>query len=252
MTSQSDSGSVSRPDREVVDTLVALADTLVADYDVADFMHMLTARSVRLLSVDAAGLLLSDQRGRLQVVALSNHGSDVQDLFEAQRAEGPSWECFNTGSPVVLETLEPRPDDPWPSISARMRAQGYRSVYAIPLRLRDEVIGALNLLRSGPGVLVPGELSLARGLADIATIGLLQERTIREQHVLAEQLQSALTTRVVIEQVKGVLAERGGLDMDAAFAVLRSYARRHQFRLADVAQQVIDGAIPAQRIIDGR
>jgi GAF domain-containing protein len=257
MTTHSEPGAdVDVREQQVVKALVALADTLVADYDVTDFMHVLATRSVELLPVDAAGLLLSDQRGQLQVVAASDHRADLLDLLEAQRRDGPCWDSFTTGHPIVVEDTEsaaerdaPIAEEPWPRFTNRRRELGYKSVYAIPLRLRDEVIGALNLLRGSTGGLVERELLLARGLADIATIGLLQERAVREQHVIARQLQTALTTRMVIEQAKGVLAERTGRSMDSSFNSMRTYASAHRQHLGDVAQAVVDNRIPASDII---
>lgn len=245
-------------DQQVTETFVALADTLVADYDVVDFMHLLVTQSVALLSVDAAGLLLSDQRGQLQVVATSSHQAHLLDMFELQHHEGPCWDCFVTGHPVAHVDADadgapdsPSRDDPWPSFTSQRRNLGFRSVYAVPLRLRSQVIGALNLFRSETGAVPETDLRLAQGLADIATIGLLQERAVREQQHLAEQLQTALTTRIAIEQAKGVLAERGGLAMDDAFEVMRAYARSRNLHLTAVARDIIENRVPVRTILPG-
>ena len=246
-------------DRQLTETFVALADTLVADYDVAEFMDLLVTRSVALLSVDAAGLLLSDQRGQLQVVATSSHQAHLLDMFELQHHEGPCWDCFVTGHPVTDVDADPdgvpdspARDDPWPSFTDERRKLGFRSVYAVPMRLRSQVIGALNLFRSDTGAVSETDLLLAQGLADIATIGLLQERAVREQHLLAEQLQTALTTRIAIEQAKGVLAERSGLAMDDVFEAMRAYARSRNQHLTTVARDIIENRVPVRAIVSGR
>ena len=118
---------------------------------------------------------------------------------------------------------------------------GYRAVHALPMRLREETIGALNLFRVHPGALRAPSCASGQALADVATIGILQERAIRRREVLAEQLQVALNSRVIIEQAKGILAERGRLDMAQAFALLRGHARSNNRRLSDLARGVVDG-----------
>ena len=218
---------------------VTLADTLVADYDVIEMLHQLTIVCVDLLEVDAAGLLLSDQRGALQMAAASTEQARVVELFELQSDEGPCLDCFRTSRPIAAPDLRDMTE--WPRFIAHTLETGYRSVYAVPMRLRSETIGALNLFRVHPGVLALDELHIAQALADVATIGILQERTLRRREVLAEQLQVALNSRIIIEQAKGVLAERGKLDMALAFDVLRGHARSTNQRLSDVALGVVDG-----------
>lgn len=218
---------------------VTLADTLVADYDVIEMLHQLTIECVDLLGVDAAGLLLSDQRGTLQMAAASTEQARVVELFELQSDEGPCLDCFRTSRPIAAPDLRDMTE--WPRFIAHTLETGYRSVYAVPMRLRNETIGALNLFRVHPGVLALDELRIAQALADVATIGILQERALRRREVLAEQLQVALNSRVIIEQAKGVLAERGRLDMALAFDVLRGHARSTNQRLSDVALGVVNG-----------
>jgi transcriptional regulator with GAF, ATPase, and Fis domain len=223
------------------DTFVDLADTLVADFDVVDFLHLLADRSVALLAASAAGVVLADPRGELRVAAASSQEAGVIELFQIQNDQGPCLDCFRTGRPVTAPDLA-EPGQPWPRFAAAATAAGFRSVEALPMRLRDEVIGALNLFRAAPGPLDPADLRVGQALADIATIGLLQERNVRRSETLAEQLQGALNSRVVIEQAKGKLAERLGTDMDHAFAILREYARNSNQRLTDVARSFVDSA----------
>jgi transcriptional regulator with GAF, ATPase, and Fis domain len=221
-------------------TFVELADTLVADFDVVDFLDGLANRCVRLLDVDAAGLMLADQRGSLRVIASSSEQARLVELFQLQHLEGPCLECFQTGRPVSEVDLAA--SQRWPAFAPAAVGEGFASVQALPLRLRDEVIGAMNLFRRTPGGLDETGLRVGQALADVATIGLLQERNFRHQEVLAEQLQGALNSRIVIEQAKGILAERLGLDMGQAFDLLRSQARVQKRRLAELAGSVADGA----------
>ncbi len=222
------------------ETFVELTDTMVADFDMIDFLHVLTDRSVKLLDVSAAGLLLADPRGELRVVAASSETARLLELFQLQNDQGPCLECFRTGQPVWAADLDAQAQR-WPRFAAAARQAGFAAVQALPMRLRDQVIGALNLFRASPGAFDPGDVRIGQALADVATISLLHERSLRHSDIMNEQLQSALNSRVVIEQAKGKLAERLGLDMEQAFGLLRDYARSHNLRLADLAQAFIDG-----------
>ena len=221
------------------DTFVDLADTMIADFDVIDFLHMLTDRSVRLLSAAAAGVMLADPRGSLRVASASSEAAQLLELLQIQDDEGPCLDCCRTGRPVSATNLAGQ-DQRWPRFAAAATQAGFGSVYALPMRLRDQVVGALNLFGTGTSPMDHDDLRIGQALADVATIGLLQERNVRRAETLAEQLQTALNSRVVIEQAKGRLAERLRLDMDQAFELLRDHARHTNQRLTDVARQVIE------------
>ncbi|MFD7407037.1 GAF and ANTAR domain-containing protein [Streptomyces sp. NPDC059866] len=224
-------------------TFVELADNLVADFDLIDFLRLLTDRCVGMLDVSAAGVLLADRDGKLRVMAASDEQVRLLELFQLQNDEGPCLECFRTGVPVIvpdLGTVAAR----WPRFAVAAQRSGFGAVQALPMRLRDEVVGALNLFRITPGPFDPAAAPVAQALADVATISLLQQRTAQRSTVLNEQLQTALNSRVLIEQAKGKLAERQGIDMEQAFTALRGYARSHNRRLADVARALIDGSEP--------
>ncbi|CUR59943.1 conserved hypothetical protein [metagenome] len=226
---------------------VELADTLVDEFDAVDFLHTLTERTVELLPADAAGVILSDQRGRLQVVASTSNLAHVLELFELQSAEGPCLDCFTSGQRVV--NVEPEvAEQRWPRFSAAAAEAGYRSAHALPLRLRDQVIGAMNLFCLDRTVLGEDDLSLGQALADVATIGLLQERAVRQSELMAEQLQTALNTRVLIEQAKGVVFARDGVHVDEAFRLMRDHSRRHSQLLRDTAHQVIEGSLTIEAL----
>jgi GAF domain-containing protein len=230
------------PDRReqlLADAFVEMADTLVDDYDVLDFLHGLAAHCVDLLDIDAAGLMLADRRGVLRVAASSSEQVRLLELYELQNEEGPCLECFASGVAVSSDDLENGDGTRWPHFGSEAMAAGFRSVLALPLRLRSETIGALNMFRTGTGPLGSLDRSLAQALADVATIGILQERGSQRREVLARQLQDALTSRVVIEQAKGVIAERLGLHVDKAFDLMRGYARSQNEKLSDVAGRVV-------------
>jgi transcriptional regulator with GAF, ATPase, and Fis domain len=225
------------------ETFVELTDTMVADFDVIDFLHVLTDRSVQLLDVSAAGLLLADPRGELRVVAASSEAARLLELFQLQNDQGPCLDCFRAGQPVAAADLDAEADR-WPRFAAAARRAGFAAVQALPMRLRDQVIGALNLFRAQPGAFDPADVRVGQGLADVATISLLHERIMRQNETLNEQLQTALNSRVIIEQAKGKLAERLGVDMEQAFSLLRASARDRNRGLSQVAQAFVDGSEP--------
>jgi transcriptional regulator with GAF, ATPase, and Fis domain len=235
-------------ERTLTQAFVGLADTLVSDFDVADMLHSLVRHSVELLDADAAGLLLSDQRGGMQVLASSSERTRMLELLQIQANEGPCLECGQSGEPVAVPDLRGA-FERWPQFAPAAVAEGYAAVFAVPLRLRDEVIGAMNLFRTTIGDLPEDDQLVARGLADVATIGILQERALHDRGVLVEQLQGALNSRVVIEQAKGVIAERAGIEMDDAFTRIRNHARRTSTRLAEVAAQVVEGTIDVTALV---
>jgi len=225
------------------EAFVELTDTMVADFDVIDFLHLLTDRSVQLLDVSAAGLLLADPRGELRVVAASSEAVRLLELFQLQNDQGPCLDCFRRGQPVAAADLNAEAER-WPRFAAAAQQAGFSAVQALPMRLRDQIIGALNLFRAVPGGFDPADVRIGQALADVATISLLQERSMRQSDALNEQLQTALNSRVVIEQAKGKLAERLGLDMADAFSLLRDYARARNRRLSELAQALVDGSEP--------
>jgi transcriptional regulator with GAF, ATPase, and Fis domain len=222
------------------DTFVELTDTMVAGFDMIDFLHILTDRSVKLLDVSAAGLLLADPRGELRVVAASSEAARLLELFQIQNDQGPCLDCFRSGQPVQAADLAAE-GQRWPQFAPAARQAGFGAVQALPMRLREQVIGALNLFRASPGPFDPANVRIGQALADVATISLLHERSMRHSDTLNEQLQTALNSRVIIEQAKGKLAERLGVDMDQAFNLLRDHARTSNRRLSDLAQAFIEG-----------
>ena len=227
---------------------VGLADTLVADYDAIELAQQLIESSMTLLPIAAAGLLIGDVHGELHVLASSSEETRLLELLQVESDLGPCLLAYRTGQAVVVEDLSVEPQR-WPAFAEQAAEYHYQSVAALPLRLRDERVGALNLFRTAVGTMSPTDVAVGQALADVATIGILHHRTLGQAEVINQQLQFALNSRVIIEQAKGVLAERGSIDMDRAFVLLRSYARKTRRRLADVAQGVIDNT-DASAILD--
>ena len=223
-------------------TLVELADTLVADFDVVELLTLLTQRCVDVLEVDAAGLMLVAPEGDLRVMASSSETMRVLELFEVQAQQGPCLDCYRTGVPVVNQDLAAA-NGRWPQFAAEAVAEGFQTVHALPMRLRGVVIGALNLFSTARAALSQADIDAAQAMADVATIAILQHRAALEAQILNEQLNYALNSRIVIEQAKGMVAERENFNMEEAFSMLRNHARNHNLRLVDVARDVITSKV---------
>lgn len=231
-------------EQRLVKTFVELADTLVEDFDVVEFFSSLAERVVELGIASEVGILLVDETGDLQFIAASHERTHLLELFQVQNEEGPCQDCFTTGLPVSADDLEAA-SDRWPLFAPRAASAGFRSVQAVPLRLRGTVLGAFNLFLIDPGGIDQAAEAVVQAMADVATIGLLQQRELDRAHTVEGQLQRALQTRIGIEQAKGIISEQAGIPMDAAFALLRGYARNHNQKLHDAARDVVRGALAA-------
>jgi GAF domain-containing protein len=227
---------------DVVRSLVEMADTLVDDYDVIDLLTGLADRCVSLLDVSAAGVMLASPGGSLELAASSSEAMRLLELFELQEQEGPCLDAFRTGDLVEHENLD-ADTGRWPLFAAAALEAGFRSALAMPLRLRDVTLGALNLLSVNRIPMDDADLIVARAFADLATLSIVHHRASAQAQLLTEQLSAALSSRVVIEQAKGVLAERAGIDLAEAFARLRAFARSNNIRLTEVAQTAVDGTL---------
>jgi GAF domain-containing protein len=239
--------------QRISETLVELADTLVLGFDGIEFLHTLTERCVQLLDVDAAGILLIDQRGTLNLVAASTEQTRLLELFQLQNEEGPCLDCYHSGQSVACADLTAAPQR-WPQFATAARDQGFAAVQAVPMRLREQTLGALNLFRSSPDAIPIDATAIAQSFANVATISILQVRALRHSEMVTEQLQTALNGRLLIEQAKGILAERRHISLTEAFTLMRSYARNHNRLLSQVARAIInqtpditDLAIPPTR-----
>lgn len=228
---------------DVVRALVEMADTLVDDYDVVDLLTGMTGRCVDLLNASAAGVMLASPSGRLGLVASSSEAMRLLELFELQTEEGPCLDAFRSGETVEHEVLTAQ-SSRWPSFAAAALEAGFKSACAIPLRWHDGTIGALNLLSMRAEPMAEPDRIVARAFADLAAVSITQHRVSAEARRLNEQLSAALSSRIVIEQAKGVLSERAGVGLAEAFARLRRYARNENLRLTDVAHAAVDGTLP--------
>jgi GAF domain-containing protein len=236
------SGDVAR-EAVLARAFVRLADTLASDFDIVDFLHGLSADSVEILRAEAAGVMLADPRGGLRLIASSDERMRLLELFELQDAEGPCLDAFSSGRAVQASAANGRAR--WPVFATRASGEGFQVMCAVPLRVRTHVIGALNLFRGSDEPFTGIEMEIAQAMAEMAAIGLIQERALRERNLLTEQLQAALSSRVVIEQAKGMLAEYLTVTVDDAFKLLRIYARDHNRKLSQVASDLVDREIPS-------
>jgi transcriptional regulator with GAF, ATPase, and Fis domain len=236
-------------ERGIITAFVSLAGTLATGYDVVDLLTSLTVESARLLDVESAGLLLADSQGVLHVLAASSENTRQLELFQLQRDEGPCLDCYRAGQPVAVPDLDqtaPR----WPQFAAGAKLAGFASVHALPMRFRDKVLGTLGLFGTTAGALNDDDLALGQALADVASLALVQDKAAADSNTLNDQLQTALTSRVLIEQAKGAIAQSGQLDMADAFAALRRYSRDHNLRLTDLAQQVVSRSLAPETVLN--
>jgi len=224
----------------LVATLVELADNLVDNYDVIDILTLLSYRCVETIDVASAGVMLALPGGELQFVASSNESMRVLELFQIQANEGPCVDCYADGIAIINHELV-EPDAQWPRFTPRAIAEGFHSVHCLPMRLRGSTIGALNLFRTDVGQLTPADVVVAQGLADVATIAILQHQSSLSAKLLNNQLSFALNSRIIIEQAKGMISQSGNCSMDEAFARLRSHSRNNNLRLTDVATDIVSG-----------
>ena len=222
----------------LAEVFVEVSDTLVNQFDIIEFLQMVTSRTAELIDAAAVGLLLADQHGELQFMAASDEATTLLELFQVQTEEGPCLEAYRTRAPVMIPDVRVAADR-WPQFAPRAVQAGFRSVHAVPMHLRDQVIGAMNLFSTHTGGMEPNELVIVQSLADTATIGLIQERAIRRGEMLTEQLHAALNSRIVIEQAKGALSRIHGISVDEAFRLMRNFARHNNQRLGEVATYVV-------------
>jgi transcriptional regulator with GAF, ATPase, and Fis domain len=226
-------------EEQLFEKMASLADTLVAGYDVVELLQNLVDSCAELLDVSAAGLLLADADGRLELVASTSEENRVVETMQVASEAGPCIECFRTATAVSVPDIRHAPEE-WSEFRQACAENGFGSVYALPLRLRETTIGTLNLFRPEPGELNDRDARAAQALADMATIGILHERSWRAADTVRAQLQVALTSRIVIEQAKGVLAQTHRISVDEAFPMLRNYARSHRLPLSEVAQRLVE------------
>lgn len=236
-------------ERDIVRAFVDLSTELVNDYDMLEMLSQLTTNCASLLDVASVGLLLADDRGVLHLAAASSERSHQLELFQLQRNEGPCLDCYRSGAPVTVPDMAAE-QERWPQFSRAVLGAGFKSVHAVPMRLRGRVLGALNLFGEGVGVLEDSDLDLAQALAYVACVAIVNEKSASDHLTVNSQLQHALTSRIVLEQAKGVIAQTGGLEIDDAFKVLRRYARDHGRKLGDIAHDVVNRELRGEMLLE--
>ena len=223
---------------QLVEYFVHVADTLLEDFDLVDLLHDLTVNAALVSGAASAGLVLLDHQDRVRYMAASNEEGRLLELFQIQNGDGPCLDAIRGGRPVVNADLGEAADR-WPQFAPAARAAGFQSVHAFPLRLGGQTMGALNIFGAEHSRFDPEEVRLVQGLADIATIAIVQERSRHPVEIVTEQLQTALNSRIVIEQAKGALARSESITPAQAFEVLRETARHTHQKISDVARSVI-------------
>jgi len=234
---------------QINNAFVAVADTLTTDFDVVDLLHTLVEQCTQILDTTAGGLMLVDGAGQLQLMTSTSEAADLVEVMQIAAADGPCIECFTTGTAVSVPDIE-NTDGRWPDFQKAARESGFRSAHATPLRLRGQVIGTMNLFGVKSEALSDRDAAVAQALSDVATIGILQERLVREGNIVAEQLHAALDSRIVIEQAKGIIAHSLSIDMDKAFGVLRAHARNNNLTIRFVADEISSGGLSVKRRSD--
>ncbi|GAA4671794.1 GAF and ANTAR domain-containing protein [Nocardioides nanhaiensis] len=235
-------------EREVIRAFVDLSHELTDDYDAVEMLTALTGHCADLLDVAAAGLLLADATGTLHLAAASSEGTGHLETFQLQRNQGPCLDCYRDNAAVTVPDLAAQTDR-WPIFNRAALTAGFRSVHALPMRLGGRSIGTLGLFGASTGLLGPDDLELAQALAHVASVAILNARSAGDRAAVATQLQSALTSRIVLEQAKGVLAHTGDLEMGHSFEALRRYARDHGLKLSEVAEALVERRLPGELVL---
>lgn len=240
---------MNEPSREtrINTAFVAVADTLTTDFDVIDLLHTLVEQCTSILDTDAGGLMLVDGDGHLQLMTSTSEGADLVEVMQLAADSGPCIDCFTTGTAVSVPDIQ-RTDGKWPEFQKAAMQNGFFSAHATPLKLRGQVIGTMNLFAAKRGALTERDIAVAQALSDVATIGILQERVVREGNILAEQLHRALDSRILVEQAKGIVSHTLSLTMDEAFAVIRAHARNSNLTIRVVAAGISDRSISIESI----
>ena len=240
---------MTRTEGDVTRAFVALASSLASGHDVIELLAELTRDCARLLDVASAGLLLADERGVLHVMAASSERTRELEVFQVQREEGPCRDSYLRGEAISIPDLDAVAER-WPQFVPAAREAGFASLHALPMRLGPAKLGTLGLFGTSTGALDVEDLGLGQALADVASVALVSDRAVSDRTAINEQLQTALNSRVVLEQAKGVLSQQGNLEMEQAFGALRRYARDHNLRLGELAQAVVSRQLPGRHVLD--
>jgi hypothetical protein len=220
-------------------TFVDLAQSLAGGQDCYEVLSMLSGRCVEVLPVSASGILIKDQVGVLQVIAASSQSAHLLDLFQLQNEEGPYFECSLTGSAVTDLTNDSA--SRWPRYSALARKQGFVATYALPLRTKGLIVGALNLFAMQP--LSEERLLVAQTLADAATLSVLQLDPVNDLEVITRKIIVTIEERNIVEQAKGMISQRFSVDADVALIKIRDASERTNSHIIEVARAIVSREI---------
>lgn len=226
-------------ENQLSDAFVGLADTLGDDFDMVDLFERLAGHCVALTGADAAGIMMSDGRGRLRVIAASDQGAAFLELFQLPAGMGPCLDTYTGGQSVIAAPIEACAER-WPELVPAVLAAGFRAVATVPLRLHDQVIGGVNLFYASPDPSTEEDLHLAQALSDVAAFAMLRwppQRASAEE--VLGRIQATITNKVAVEQAKGALAQFGGLSIADAGDALRTYAHTRRLRVTDVARAIV-------------
>ncbi|WP_134742381.1 GAF and ANTAR domain-containing protein [Nocardioides sp. 503] len=226
-------------EREIIRAFVNLSNDLADEYDVIDMLTTLTSHCADLLDVSSAGLLLADSKGVLHLAASSSERAEHLETFQLQRDEGPCLDSHRNDEVVSVSDLSAE-DGRWPQFAPAARAAGFTSVHAQPMRLRHQNLGTLGLFANRAGLLGQDDQELVQALAHVASVAIVNEAAASDSATVNAQLQRALTSRIVLEQAKGVIAHTGSVEMEEAFNALRRFARDRGRKLSDVAAAIVN------------
>ena len=225
--------------KSLAEAFAELVEATVGEYDVHELMQVLVDRCVGVLDVAASGLLVANGGSGLKVMAASDHRAELLELFQIQNDEGPCLDCYRSGEAIVAEAPKGGLDR-WPRFARACVNAGFSSVTAVPMRVNGTVFGGLNLFgtaeQPAPGI---GTAGVAQAMARVAAIVIEKDRVSHERATLIGQLETALESRVAIEQAKGILANHLDIDLNDAFERMRHRARSSRRLLRDVAAEVI-------------
>lgn len=233
------------PDRQLGQAVGEITDALVQDFDVVDVATQVVTSCAELVGADNVGLLVADAAGQLRLLAATSEEAHVIESFQVEGGDGPCLEAFTTGE-LVSAGSPGEIAGRWPHFARIAQREGIGAVFAAPLTMRGRPIGSLNVFSEAPGELDADARRKVELLAGLATVALTQAERVRDHATTVQQLQTALTSRVAIEQAKGVLIAATGVDVDEAFARLRAYARANRRRLSEVALDVVERRLDAE------
>ncbi len=227
--------------RALLEAYESFGRALLRPYEIGDVLYRLTDQVVEVLDIDGSGVCLAPNGGGLQLLSATDHHVAAIEDTQLTAGTGPILSAYETGEQVRVDDLVDAND--WPEFTRFAVDRGMRAVASLPMPVDERRIGALDLFRAEAHVWTDEEMQAAQGLANMASAYVLNHQALSESRTLAGQLQTALDSRIIVEQAKGLLAGRHGLTPNDAFGRLRQYARARGDRLHDVCRHVVEGTL---------